>query len=153
MPAKKRIKVKIGELLLGKNAITNKQLEEALNLQRTTHKGKPLGQILVELGHVSEEEIYSILAIQLGYPYIKISNCKIDEEVLSLIPREIAENSNVLPIDRIGNILTVAMSNPLEPTAVLEEIEKSTGLKGKIFVTTSGELREAVLKNYGAERL
>ncbi len=151
MCPKRRIKTKIGELLLEKGAITRQQLEEALSLQWTKYKGKLLGQILVEQGYVNEEEIYSALATQLGYPYIKIANCLIGQEVLTLIPRKTVEHFNIMPIDRIGNILTVAMINPLEE-APLEEIERFTGLKVKIFVTTHSELKEALVKNYGSER-
>lgn len=152
MSGKRRIKTKLGELLLEKGAITQAQLEEALALQRTKFKGKFLGQVLSELGYCSEEDIYSALAMQLGYPYIKISNCVIDDGVLSLVPKEMAEKLNILPIDKIGSILTVAMLNPLEDGS-LEAIAAKTGLKVKIFVTIPSELRRAMTENYGANRV
>ena len=148
---KRRLKTKLGELLLEKGVITKEQLEEALSLQRGRCKGKALGQILSESGFVGEEEIYGALAMQLGYPYIKIRNCSIDKEVLSLIPQDAAEKLSVLPIDKIGNILTVAMLNPLEEES-LKDIEETLGLKIKIFVTTPSEFKKAITENYGATR-
>lgn len=131
-----------------KRAITKEQLVEALGLQHTKFKGKALGQILVELGYISEEELYSVLAIQLGYPYIKVANCAIDKEVLALVPKETAEKLGILPIDKIGNILTVAALNPLD-NEPLQAIEKATGLKIKIFVSSPKELRQAQADYYG----
>ena len=74
MAVARKIKAKIGELLIEKGTINREQLEEALTLQRATHKNKLLGQIFVEMGAASEEDIYSAVAAQFGYPYIKITN-------------------------------------------------------------------------------
>lgn len=152
MTPKRRLMAKIGELLLEKGVITKQQLEEALSLQHTRYKGKFLGQVLSELGYCNEEEIYSTLAMQLGYPYIKISNCSIDEEVLALVPQGTSERLNFIPIDKIGNILTVAMLNPLEKES-LKGAEEVSGLKIKIFVTTPSEFKKAQRENYGAARI
>jgi type IV pilus assembly protein PilB len=149
MSPRRKIKAELGELLIENKILRPEELEEALNLQHTEkYRGKRIGEILVELGYVKEEELYSALATQLGYPYIKISNCKIDSDVLNMVPKKMAENLNVMPIDKIGYILTLAMLNPLEEEAI-EKIEKITGLKVKIFVTTLSELKEAQLVNYG----
>lgn len=152
MNPKRRLTAKIGELLLEKHAITKEQLEEALSLQHSKYKGKFLGQVLSELGYCSEEEISSALAMQLGYPYIKIGNCAIDEEVLALIPQGTCEKLNFIPLDKIGNILTLAMLNPLEEEP-LKKIEEVLGLKIKIFVTTASELKKAQREHYGAGRV
>lgn len=146
-----KIKTKIGELLLEKGIITLQQLEDALELQRTKYKGEMLGEVLLHQGFISEEDIYSTLATQLGHPYIKISNCLIIPEVLQLITRKQAEEYNILPIDRIGNVFTIAMVNPLED-AVLTEIEKNTGYKVKAFVATLSELKNAIIKNYSKKK-
>ncbi|PIQ89417.1 MAG: hypothetical protein COV72_03155 [Candidatus Omnitrophica bacterium CG11_big_fil_rev_8_21_14_0_20_42_13] len=148
MAVARKIKAKIGELLIEKGTINREQLEEALTLQRATHKNKLLGQIFVEMGAASEEDIYSAVAAQFGYPYIKITNYSIDQQVLNFIPKEKAQSLGVMPIDKIGNILTVAMVNPLEEK-IVENLEKETGLSVKVFVSSFSELKEAVLKNYG----
>ncbi len=148
MSLKRRIKTKIGELLLQKGVIDKKQLEDALNLQHTNFRGKLLGQILVESGATTEIEIYSVLATQFGYPYIKVDSCAIDDVVLSLVPQKTAESLSLLPLDRIDDILTIAMVNPLDEESI-KKIEKLTGLKVKTFVTTVSEFKSAIMKNYG----
>ena len=148
MSPKRRIKTKIGELLLQKGVINKKQLDDALNLQHTKFRGKLLGQILIETGATSEIEIYSVLATQLGYPYINVNNYIINDEVLSLVPQQMAESLSILPLDRIDDVFIVAMVSPLEEDNI-KKIEKLTGLKVKTFVTTVSEFKSAIIKNYG----
>ena len=121
-----------------------------MHLQRTKHRGKLLGQILIESGITSEEEIYSSLATQQGYPYIKISNYTIASEVLKLVPRKMAEKRNIMPLDKIGNILTVVMFNPLD-RETSQKLAEITGLNVKTFVTTLAELKETIVQNYGSQ--
>ncbi|MFQ5680571.1 MAG: hypothetical protein ACE5GG_00735 [Candidatus Omnitrophota bacterium] len=148
MPHKRKVKIRIGQLLLEKKIIDSKQLQEALNLQRMEHRNDMLGEILVELGYVSKKDIYSVLATQSGYPYIRVNHCVIDQDALGLIPRNIVEDSHVIPIDRIDGILTVAMLNPLDKQTV-EAIERITGLRVKIFLATAGDMEQALKINYG----
>lgn len=143
----RRVKAKIGELLLQKGMITLEQLQYALSLQRTSHKTKPLGQILVELGYVNKEEFYAILAVQSGYPYINIEQCRIKPEVLSLIPEVMSRKHQIFPIDQIHDILTIAMANPLDKV-VVEEVKKLTKFEVRIFLTTPLELGEIFAKYY-----
>jgi len=142
------IKTKIGELLLQRSLITNEQLQEALSLQHSRLKGKPLGQILIESGFINKDDLYHVLAIQKGYPYINIKQCNIEPYVLSLIPEDMVKRYQVCPIDKIEEILTVAMVNPLDELA-LSDIKKFTKKNIKIFLTTFLELKEATLKYYG----
>jgi len=144
----RRVKTKIGELLLRKGLITQKQLQEALSLQHVKEKNKPLGQILVELGYIGKEELSVFLAIQGGYPYIDIKNCLIEHEVLFLIPETMVKKYQVLPIDKIQDILTVAMVNPLDVLAI-DQIQKFTNSEVKVFLTISSEFKEAVSRYYG----
>lgn len=143
----RRVKAKIGQLLLQKGMITMEQLQYALSLQRSKEKDKPLGQILVELGYVAKEEFHSVLAIQSGYPYIAIERCRIQPAVLSLVPQALARKYQIFPIDQIQDILTVAMANPLDKMAI-EEVRKLTGLEVEVFLTTPLELNEMFAKFY-----
>ncbi len=143
----RRTKVKIGQLLLEKGLITEEQLQHALSLQRKEGQDKKLGQIFLELGYVDKDELFLSLAIQCGYPYIDINHCLIEPEVLSLLPRAMAEKYQVLPIDKIQDILTVAMVNPLDKLAIAE-IQKFTQCNVKVFLTTPLELKEIISKYY-----
>jgi len=143
----RRVKAKIGQLLLQKGLVTSEQLQEALSLQRSRERDKHLGQILVELGYVNRDELYAALAIQSGYPYINIECCIIKPEVISLVPEELARKHQVFPIDRIQNILTVAMANPMDKLAI-EQIEELTDTQVLIYLTTPLELKEMFSRYY-----
>lgn len=146
-----RVKAKIGELLLKKGLIKQEQLQEALSLQASKDKGKPLGQILVELGYVDKEELFGFLAVQKGCPYININNYRIEPTVLSLIPEAMVRKYKVLPIDKIQDVFTIAMVNPLDIMAI-DQIQKLTDTNVKVFLTTPLELKEAILRYYDKER-
>lgn len=147
----RRTKKKIGELLLLKGLITREQLQQALLFKSTQRQDKLLGQILVELGYVSEEELRGILALQCGYPYIDIDQCKIDPAVLALIPENMVKKYRIFPIDKIQDIFTVAMVDPLDRLAI-EQIKKLTKSDVRIFLTTPLELDKMFLKYYGPKK-
>ena len=148
MPLTRGIKTRIGELLLKRGLITPEQLQQALYLQQKQDRDKQLGQILVELGFISRNDLYFVLAIQSGYPYINLDCCNVEPEILSLIPEEIVRKHQVLPIDKIQDVITVAMVNPLD-SSTIERIQKITKSSVKVFLTTPLELEEIVSRYYG----
>lgn len=147
----RRVKTKIGELLLQKGLITQGQLQEALSLQHGKEKGKPLGQILVEAGYIGKEQLCILLAVQSGYPYIDINQCIISPEILSLVPLGLIKKHQALPIDKIQDILNVAMVNPLDIVAI-DQIQKLTNSTVKVFLTTPLELEEMIARYYSKKQ-
>ncbi len=135
----------LGELLIERSVIGAKQLERALDVQR--EKGGLIGEILVELGFAKEEDIAHALTAQYGFPYLPLKNYEIDLEIVKLIPQNVANQYCLIPIDKIGNSLTVAMSNPLNVQAI-EDIELLTKCKVQTFVSTTSDIREAIKKYY-----
>lgn len=147
MPVTKRIVSKqLGELLLEKGIINESQLEKALKLQK--EKGGLIGQILVMLGFAKEEEIAQALTVQYGFPYLPLECYDINAEAIKLIPENVAEQYNLIAIDKIGDLLTIAMSNPLNYQAI-EDIELLTKCKVQVFVSTMTDINNAVKKYYG----
>ncbi|RJO65146.1 MAG: hypothetical protein C4540_02125 [Candidatus Omnitrophota bacterium] len=143
----RRTKTKIGEILVQKGVITHEQLQEALAFQHSQGQGKRLGQILVELGHLDRDELCLALAVQCGYPYIAIEQCLIEPDVLSAVPEELVRKYQILPIDKIGDVLTIAMVNPLE-RAVIKELQQVTGSHVIAYLTTPVELKGLISKYY-----
>ena len=142
----KRIVTKrIGEILLERRVITQPQLEQALTRQK--EHGGLLGQILVELGATSEEDV--ALALTAGYalPYLPLNNYDIGAEVIKLIPEQLARQHCVVPIDRVGNSLTVAMADPSNLQAI-EDMELLTSCVLQIFVSTASEIRKTIERCY-----
>ncbi len=139
--------MKIGEFLLDESRITQEQLQNALEVQKK-EPGK-LGSILIRLGYVTEEDIAQALSKQFGYPSINLSKFDIDEKVLELIKPEMARKHIVMPVHRIGSILTLAMSDPSN-LFVQEEIRFSTNLRIQAVIAPESSIIESIDKYYGS---
>ena len=146
MPSMKRIVSKqLGELLLERGVINQSQLDKAIKLQK--EKGGLIGQVLVALGFAKEEEIAQALTVQYGFPYLPLECYDINMEAIRLIPENVAIQYNLVAIDKIGDLLTIAMSNPLNYQAV-EDVEMLTKCKVQVFVSTMTDINNAILKHY-----
>ncbi|MDD5450031.1 MAG: hypothetical protein PHO42_05475 [Candidatus Omnitrophica bacterium] len=144
MAALKRLVSKqLGELLRERKIITEEQLKEALDVQG--QKGDLIGEILVSLGYAKEEEIAQALTVQYGFPYIPLDNYEIDAEILRLIPEQVMKKYGVIPLDKIGTTITVAMVNPLNNEA-LDELEALTKCDIQPFVTTATGFKSALAR-------
>jgi len=135
----------LGELLLERGLINQSQLDQSLDLQR--EKGGLTGEILVELGFVKEDDIAQALTAQYDFPYLSLSNYDVDMDIASIIPGRVARQYLLVPIDKIGNNLTLAMSNPLNVQAI-EDVELLSGCSVQTFVSTSSDIKRAIKKYY-----
>ena len=143
--AKRIVSKQLGELLLEKGIINQEQLEKALKLQR--ERGGLIVQILVMLGYAKEEEIAQALTVQYGFPYLPLDNYEINAEAIKLISENVATQYNLIAIDKIGDLMTIAMSNPLNVQAI-EDIELITKCKVQVFVSTMTDVNNAIKKYY-----
>lgn len=143
--AKKIITKRLGEVLLERGVINKKALDQSLAHQK--EHGGLLGQILIQLGHVTEEEIALALTAQYGFPYLPLDNYEIDNGLTVLIPERIARQYCLIPIDRIGNALTLAMADPSNVQAI-EDIEILTKCVVQTFVSTPSDVTRAIDKHY-----
>ena len=108
---------RIGDILIEQGLITDQQLKEALEMQKSGNK-KRLGEIFVETGAISKEELYEILQYVYDAEYIDLSNYVIDPEVISLISEKAALQFKLIPISKNDYELVIAMSNPLDVYAI-----------------------------------
>ena len=144
--ARRLITKLLGELLLEKGIINQAQLDQGLKIQK--EKGGLIGQIFVMLGYVKEEEIAQALTAQYGFPYLPLESYEINADMIKLIPENVAKQYNLIAIDKIGNLLTVSMSNPLNIQAA-EDIEMLSGCKIQVFISTMTDITNAIKKYYG----
>jgi type IV pilus assembly protein PilB len=144
---KKILQKQLGELLIDCRLITREQLDECLVLQK--EKGGLLGQILVALSYTTEEAIAQALTAQYGFPYLPLGSYEVDREVAKVIPEHVAKQYGLIAVDRVGSILTVAMSNPLN-TQAIEDVEMLTHYKVQVFVTTATDVSNAIKNIYKA---
>jgi type IV pilus assembly protein PilB len=145
MPMRRIINKQLGELLIERGIINQRQLDKALEVQQ--ERGGLIGEVLVELGYAKEEDIAQALTAQYGFPYLPLSNYDINPEVVNIVPPRVARQYLLIPIDKIGNNLTLAMSNPLNVQAV-EDIELLSGCSVQTFVSTSSDIKNAIKKHY-----
>jgi type IV pilus assembly protein PilB len=145
MLVRRIINKQLGELLIERGLITKQQLDKSLAMQQ--ERGGLIGEILVEQGFTTEEDIAQTLTAQYGFPYLPLSNYDINTEIVALIPGRVARQYLLLPIDKIGNNLTLAMSNPLNMQAI-EDVELLSGCNVQVFVSTSSDIKKTIEKYY-----
>jgi type IV pilus assembly protein PilB len=141
--------VKLGDLLLKQKLITQEQLETALKLQR--EEGGKIGEALVRVGAVSESDITETLSQQFGVPSIDLAHFEIDPAIIKVVPGEVARKYGVLPVNKTGATLTIAMGDPTNVFA-MDDIKFMTGYNVEPVVASELALRKAIDKHYGTPR-
>ena len=144
-PFKKATNKQLGQLLVERGVIDHRQIDKAIEYQKG--HGGLLGEILVELKFATEQDIAQALTCQYGFPYLPLASYEIDPEVLQSVSEDICRRSCLIPIDKIGKSLTLAMSNPLNISAA-EEVEHLTGCIVQVFVSTSTDIKQSIEKYY-----
>jgi type IV pilus assembly protein PilB len=138
---------KLGEMLVKAQLITEAQLEEVMKIQR--REGGKLGSIVVRQGFCSDQDIVSFLGMQYGVPAADLEQWPpIDPGVIALIPKDLAQRHKVLPLQRTGNVLTLAMSDPTDIFA-MDDVRFHTGYNVDPVVSSEMGLARAVEKYYG----
>jgi type IV pilus assembly protein PilB len=139
-------KKSFGDYLVGLGMITADQLKKALKEQKRA--GERLEQVLVRLKYAAEEPLLQCLADYFNLPYVDLTTYLIDENVVKLIPEEVARRYTLIPLFRIGNTLTVAMANPLDVLA-LDEVRNRTKSDVETAVSTVAKIKKAIDQYYG----
>ncbi len=137
----------IGEYLVSKGIIDKKKLKAAMDEQARSGSGK-IGEILVRLGYVKEEEIARALSEQLGFAYMDISGYEADPAVVAIVPFQVAKRLEAIPLFKVGNTVTVAMANPLDVDAIDVLNSYAEGLRVKPIISTSSSIKAAIDKYY-----
>src|SRR4030067_3860450 len=126
---------RLGELLVKRNFITPDQLKKATDEQK--FKGGRLESILVKLGFVKEDDLLSFLSAQYRVPSVKLSKIEINPNVIKLVPASKAKDFLIIPVQRVGPKLPLAMSDPSKILAI-DEIKFMTGFNVDPVVASEG---------------
>jgi type IV pilus assembly protein PilB len=137
---------RLGELLIKRNFITPEQLKKAHEEQKL--KGGRLESSLVRLGFIKEDELLSFLSAQYRVPSVKLSKIEINPNIVKLIPPSISKKYFIIPINRVGPKLTLAMVDPSN-IVVIDEIKFMTGFNVEPVVASEAEIVDAIKKYYG----
>lgn len=142
--------IKIGELLIEEGIITEEQLKIALDKQKSNLQGKKLGDILIELGYVSEIQFIQCLSKRLKIPFVNLNNYPITSEVAQMIHEEVARKYHLVPIAKKDQLLTVAMSDPMNLVAI-EEIRLTTKCQINTVIATKQEIESIIKRCYSGQ--
>src|SRR3954462_12871347 len=136
---------RLGELLVRENLISLQQLQKAQDEQKKA--GGRIGYHLTKLGFIEESELTNFLSKQYGVPSINLKEFDIDGEVVKLVPKEVAEKHQCIPVNRAGASLILAMSDPSNIYAI-DDIKFLTGYNVEVVVASEQAIKEALDKYY-----
>ncbi len=140
-------KKKLGEMLIQAGLVTEEQVKDALKIQKET--GKRLGKILVQQNLITEENMVSFLSEQLGIPCANLKDYLIDPEIINLVSEDIARRYILIPLFKVGDVLTVAMSDPSNVFALDEVGYKAGGCAVEPILATENEIMKSIDQYYG----
>ena len=141
-------RLSLTNVLLKEGFIVEEDLKKAEQYQRDN--GGVLSYILVKLGLITEEQIVVGLAEQLGIPHMKLTNYRLDPEVMKLLPERIIRKDKVILLSQSGNTLTVATADPLN-VLMIDDLKAITGCNIQTIVATPSEI-EQVMEDYYSTR-
>ena len=145
-----RKKIRVGDLLVEAGAITEDQLQQALEKQK--EDGGRIGNVIMQMGFISKELLITVLTTQMGIEYCEVRSVQIDESVLKLVPDSLVAKYRAMPVcfdPDNPNILKVAMADPMDLTAV-DDISISSGLQVEPMLSFDDDLGEVIGKYYGS---
>jgi type IV pilus assembly protein PilB len=138
---------RLGDILVKNSVITSEQLAAALQEQKMSGGQSKLGAILVKQGLVKEPDLVSFLSRQYGVPTICLAEYDIDPAVIKIIPPEVVQKYNLIPVNRAGSTLIVAVSDPSNLFAI-EDIKFMTSYNVEMVVTAESDIKGAIDKYY-----
>jgi type IV pilus assembly protein PilB len=141
-----RMSVRLGEILIKESLITQDQLSKALEFQRSN--GGKLGSCLTKMGFITDDDITGVLSRQYGVPSINLKYYEIDPIVIKLIPQDTALRYQVIPLSRVGSVLTIAMTDPTNVFA-MDDIKFMTGFNVEPVVASESAIGDAISRFYG----
>jgi len=136
---------RLGQLLMRAGIISERQLTDALEVHNAT--GSPLGRVLVDLGYATQGAILSVMATQIGIPYIDFAERKPDPNAVAVVPKELAERYTLMPVDLSDGELVVAMADPQNVLA-LDDLRIITGYEIRPGISTKGDIISAIEDYY-----
>ena len=137
---------RLGKLVVDSGQVSEQDLERALQMQAET--GERLGNLLVVLELITEETLVELLAQQYGVAAADLSNLKVPDNILSLVPQEMARRYLAVPVAADSQSLSLAMVDPSDVVAI-DDIEFATGLRVQPLIAAERAINEAVERLYG----
>ncbi len=136
----------LGEILIEAGLLTQQQLAMVLRSQRASKR--KLGEELVKSHICTEEQIATAVASQLGLPHLDLHLAPIEPPAIQTVPEDVARKHRVVPITIEGDVLNLAMADPLDLDAI-QDVQFASGLRLRPHVATASDVLWAIDKHYG----
>ncbi|CAM3822729.1 GspE/PulE family protein [Alkalicoccus chagannorensis] len=134
---------RLGDILVDAGMLTKEEVEKTV-----AEKGdEKLGDALKNRGLITEEELLELLEFQLSIPRIRLNTFPVDTEAVKHVSRAFAERNDLIPVEKSGTTLRVAMADPIDYFA-LDDIRMSSGFEVDPVIASKMEIREAVAAYY-----
>ena len=143
---------RIGDYLVSQGLINDEQLQQVLAAQKESNGTKKFGDVVVELGFMSEVNFTKALAGKLRVQYVDLDNTEINTEAVQKVPEALARKHTVIAINVQGKRLTVATNDPVN-FIVLEDIKVSTGMDTVPVLATTSAINKAIGKCYSMQNV
>lgn len=143
---------RIGDYLVNQGLITQEQLQQVLAAQKDSNGTKKFGDVVVELGFMSEVNFAKALAGNLRVQYVDLDSIEINTEAVQLVPEALARKHTVIAINVQGKRLTVATNDPVN-FIVLEDIKVSTGMDTVPVLATTSAINKQIGKCYSMQNV
>ena len=147
MPSTQSMSKRIGEHLLHKELITQKQLQTAMEKQKLS--GSPLGEILVADGVLTEQQVIEALSEQLGVPFMDVESYELEEDILGLFPQKFLREHLSIPLFRVNQTVTVAMADPLD-VRTIDRLRFLVGCEIEPVFGVPSAIQKMLDRHYGA---
>jgi len=139
------LKERLIDILVKSKSIPKEKLDKLVQLQKK--KNMPLRKLLLKEKIISEQELLSVLSEHLYLPYMRLAKYKFDSKVIALVPEQFSRRYGIIPLSRMGNTLTIAMSDPLNIFA-LDDLKALTGCEVDIVLSSEEEIKAAIDNQY-----
>jgi type IV pilus assembly protein PilB len=140
------VPAQVDEILIQTRLVSDDQLSQALEYQRMN--GGRLATAMVKLEFASEDQVTELLSQRFGVPAVDLSTLQVESSVAKLVPLDAARKHVIMPVQRMGATLKVAMADPTNMLA-LDEIRFMTGLNAEPLLASERAIREAIERSYG----
>jgi type IV pilus assembly protein PilB len=140
--------LRVGDILIESGYLTQEQLEQALELQKSSPVRKRVGEVLIESGIITEDRLNTALAARLDIKYVPISDCPIDLDAVGLVPKAVAQKHCLLAFSVEGNTLHILINDPLNYYA-LEDVKLISHMQQiEVMICKKDEIIQAIHESY-----
>lgn len=143
----KKTRKRLGDILVEFGLITEEKLNAAIKEKNPEQK---LGDALLERGLITEQQLIEVLEFQLGIPHVNLYQYPFDQQLFSLISKDMAKRNIIIPLKKEADRLIIAMVDPMD-YYLIKDLELVTGFQIEPAIATKDDILRSINKYYGMD--